>query len=74
MATSVPRNGEWTGTYPLRSVSQDGDVTHYAISGLLQPAGLAHSTEEIPVRVFVPGQGSRIYEHVSGDWYVWVDH
>ncbi|MBR8740321.1 hypothetical protein [Nocardiopsis sp. MG754419] len=75
-ATSVPRNGEWTGLYRLHSVSQNEDVTHYAIegAGLFQPAGLAHSVEEIPVGVFVPGQGSRIYEHVSGDWYVWVDH
>lgn len=75
-ATAVPRNGEWTGMYSLRSVSQDGDITHYGIegAGLFQPAGLAHSVEEIPVGVFVPGQGSRIYEHVSDDWYVWVDH
>ncbi|MEU3310060.1 hypothetical protein ACWGSK_21860 [Nocardiopsis sp. NPDC055551] len=76
VATAVSRNGEWTGMYPLRSVSQDDDVTHYAIegAGLFQPAGLAHSTEELPVGVFVPGQGSRIYERVSDDWYVWVDH
>ncbi len=75
-ATAVPLNGERVGLYRLRSVSENEDVTHYAVegAGLFKPAGLAHSTEEIPVGVFVPGQGSRIYEHVSGDWYVWVDH
>ncbi|GAA1076798.1 hypothetical protein [Nocardiopsis metallicus] len=74
--TTIPRNGEWTGMYSLRSVSVTDDVTHYEVedAGLFYRAGLAHSTEEIPVGVFVPGQGSRIYEHISGDWYVWVDH
>ena len=75
-ATTVPRNGERTGLYRLSSVSDDGDIVHYAVegAGLFEPAGLAHSTEDIPVGVFVPGQGSRIYEHVFDDWYVWVDH
>ncbi|GHC90704.1 hypothetical protein GCM10007079_37190 [Nocardiopsis terrae] len=74
--TTIPRNGEWTGLYSLRSVSETDGVTHYEVAdaGLFQPAGLAYSSEEIPVGVFVPGQDSRIYEHVSGDWYVWVDH
>ncbi|WP_160050367.1 MULTISPECIES: hypothetical protein [unclassified Nocardiopsis] len=74
--TTVPLNGERAGLYSVRSISVSGEVTHYAIqgSGLFAPGGLAHSTEEIPEGVFVPGQGSRIYEHVSGDWYVWVDH
>lgn len=75
-ATTIPLNGEWTGLYPLTSVSDDGETVHYTVegAGLFQPSGLAYSTEEIPTGVFVPGQGSRVYEHVSGDWYVWVDH
>lgn len=74
--TSIPLNGERVGLYSLRSVSEYEGVTHYAVegSGLFTPSGLAHSTEQIPEGVFVPGQGSKIYEHVSGDWYVWVDH
>ncbi|WP_179809178.1 hypothetical protein [Nocardiopsis sinuspersici] len=74
--TTIPLNGQRAGMYALRSISVSGDVTHYAVegSGLFAPGGLAYSTEEIPEGVFVPGQGSKIYEHVSGDWYVWVDH
>lgn len=76
-STTVPRNGEWSGLYPLHSVSVSDEITHYEIrgAGLFKPSGgLAHSSEEIPTGVFVPGQGSNIYEHVSGDWYVWVEH
>ncbi|WP_150242843.1 hypothetical protein [Nocardiopsis quinghaiensis] len=74
--TTIPLNGQRTGMYSLRSISVSGDITHYAVegSGLFAPSGLAYSTEEVPEGVFVPGQGSKIYEHVSGDWYVWVDH
>ncbi|MFD6949965.1 hypothetical protein A6A08_08645 [Nocardiopsis sp. TSRI0078] len=74
--TTIPLNGQRAGLYSLRSISVSGDVTHYAVegSGLFAPAGLAYSTEEIPEGVFVPGQGSKIYERVSDDWYVWVDH
>ncbi|MEV2276649.1 hypothetical protein AB0I72_13790 [Nocardiopsis sp. NPDC049922] len=73
----VARDGSWTGAYPLTEVSVSGDITHFTVqgAGVLDPsAGLAHSTEDIPVGVFVPGQGSRVYEHVSGDWYAWVSH
>lgn len=76
-STTIPRNGEWTGLYPLQSVSISDEITHYEIrgAGLFNPSGgLAHSDEEIPTGVFVPGQGANIYEHVSGDWYVWVQH
>lgn len=75
-ATTIPQDGEWTGLYALESVSVSEDITHYSVegAGLFSPAGLAHSSEDIPTGVFVPGQGSKVYEHVSGDWYVWVDH
>ncbi|GAB3708190.1 hypothetical protein [Nocardiopsis oceani] len=74
--TTTSRNGEWTGMYPLRSISVGEEVTHYSVegAGILRTSGLAHSSEDIPTGVFVPGQGSRIYEHLSGDWYIWVDH
>ena len=78
--TTIPRNGEWTGLYPLRSVGTSAgtgeEITFFAIegAGLLSQSGLAHSPAEIPEGVFVPGHGSKVYEHVSGDWYVWVDH
>jgi hypothetical protein len=74
--TTIPRNGEWTGLYPLRSVASGEGVSYFAVqgAGLLSQSGLAHSTEELPEGVFVPGHGSKVYEHVSGDWYVWVDH
>lgn len=74
--TTTSRDGEWTGMYPLRSISVGEEVTHYSVegAGILRTSGLAHSSEEIPTGVFVPGQGSRIYEHLSGDWYIWVDH
>ena len=74
--TTVSRDGEWTGMYPLRSISVGEEVTHYSVegAGILRVSGLAHSSEDIPTGVFVPGQGSRIYEHLSGDWYIWVDH
>ncbi|WP_304451296.1 hypothetical protein [Nocardiopsis sp. YSL2] len=78
--TTIPRNGEWTGLYPLRSVGTSAgtgeEITFFAIegAGLLSQSGLAHSPSEIPEGVFVPGHGSKVYEHVSGDWYVWVDH
>ncbi|MFV2194898.1 hypothetical protein [Nocardiopsis sp. LOL_012] len=73
----VGLEGATTGSYALREVSVSGGIAHYAVegAGLFTPAGLAHSPEEdLPEGVFVPGQGSRIYEHVDGDWYVWVDH
>lgn len=75
-STTIPRNGETTGLYQLHSVSVEDDITHYEIenAGLFSPAGLAHSGEEIPVGVFLPGQGSKIYEHVADGWYVWVAH
>lgn len=75
-STTIPRNGETTGLYQLHSVSVEDDITHYEIenAGLFSPAGLAHSAEEIPVGVFLPGQGSKVYEHVTDDWYVWVSH
>ncbi len=74
--TTIPLNGQRAGLYSLHSISVSEGITHYAVegSGLFAPSGLAYSTEEIPEGVFVPGQGSKIYEHVSGDWYVWVDH
>ncbi|MEE2048769.1 hypothetical protein Q7689_36135, partial [Nocardiopsis tropica] len=74
--TTIPLNGEQVGLYSLRSISVSEDITHFAVegSGLFGPSGLAYSTGEVPEGVFVPGQGSKIYEHVSGDWYVWVDH
>ncbi|GAB3709508.1 hypothetical protein [Nocardiopsis nanhaiensis] len=74
--TTTSRDGEWTGLYPLRSISVGEEVTHYSVegAGTLRTSGLAHSSEDIPTGVFVPGQGSRIYEHLSGDWYIWVDH
>ena len=74
--TTTSRDGEWTGMYPLRSISVGEEVTHYSVesAGVLRTSGLAHSSEDIPTGVFVPGQGSRIYEHLSGDWYIWVDH
>ncbi|RKS04788.1 hypothetical protein DFP74_0361 [Nocardiopsis sp. Huas11] len=78
--TTIPRNGEWTGLYPLHSVGSstgtEEDVTYFAVqgAGLLSQSGLAHSTAELPEGVFVPGHGSKVYEHVSDDWYVWVDH
>lgn len=75
-STTIPRNGETTGLYQLHSVSVEDNITHYEIenAGLFSPAGLAHSDEEIPVGVFLPGQGSKVYEHVTDGWYVWVDH
>ncbi|GHD26753.1 hypothetical protein [Nocardiopsis kunsanensis] len=75
-STTIPRNGKTTGLYQLHSVSVADGITHYEIenAGLFSPAGLAHSTEEIPDGVFLPGQGSKIYEHVADDWYVWVAH
>lgn len=75
-STTIPRNGETTGLYQLHSVSVEDEITHYEIqgAGLFSPAGLAHSNEEIPAGVFLPGQGSKVYEHVADDWYVWVDH
>lgn len=76
-STTIPRNGEWTGLYPLHSVSVSDEITHYEIqgAGLFKPGGgLAHSSEGIPTGVFVPKQGANIYEHVSGDWYVWIEH
>ncbi|WP_017597861.1 hypothetical protein [Nocardiopsis lucentensis] len=74
---TAARDGAWTGAYPLDEVSVSGDLIHFTVdgAGLLDPAaGFAHSAQDLPVGVFVPGQGSRIYEHVSGDWYVWVSH
>ncbi|WP_116247288.1 hypothetical protein [Nocardiopsis sp. FIRDI 009] len=74
---TAARDGAWTGAYPLDEVSVSPGLVHFTVdgAGLLAPAaGFAHSTEELPVGVFVPGQGSRVYEHVSGDWYVWVNH
>ncbi|WP_017612550.1 hypothetical protein [Nocardiopsis salina] len=75
-STTIPRNGETTGMYRLHSVSVKDDITHYEVegAGLFSPAGLARSNEEIPTGVFVPGQDSKIYEHVTDDWYVWVAH
>lgn len=75
-STTIPRNGERTGLYQLHSISVEGGITHYEVenAGLFSPAGLARSDEEIPTGVFVPGQGSKIYEHITDDWYVWVDH
>lgn len=72
----VPLDGQRAGLYALDEVSVADGITHFTVegSGLFTPAGLAHSPEQIPEGVFVPGQGSKIYEHVSGDWYVWVDH
>ncbi|MBB6119107.1 hypothetical protein [Nocardiopsis algeriensis] len=75
-STSIPLGGERTGLYSLNSVTVAEEVVHFEVegAGLFYPAGLAHSPEEIPEGVFVPGQGARVYEHVDGDWYVWVEH
>ena len=74
--TTIPLNGRQVGLYSLRSISVTEDITHFTVegSGLFGPSGLAYSTGEVPEGVFVPGQGSKIYEHISDDWYVWVDH
>ncbi|MFD3683333.1 hypothetical protein ACFWTE_00740 [Nocardiopsis sp. NPDC058631] len=74
--TTIPLNGRQVGLYSLRSISVTEDVTHFTVegAGLFGPSGLAYSTGAVPEGVFVPGQGSKIYEHISDDWYVWVDH
>ncbi|MDE3722662.1 hypothetical protein PWG71_14830 [Nocardiopsis sp. N85] len=75
-STTIPLNGERAGMYALRSITMADEVVHYEVqgAGLWGRAGLAHSADEIPEGVFVPGQGARIYEHVTDDWYVWVEH
>lgn len=75
-STTIPLNGERVGLYRLSDVSVSGGITHYTVqgAGLLRQSGLAYSTQELPENVFVEGQGSRTYEHISENWYVWVRH
>ncbi|WP_306367338.1 hypothetical protein [Nocardiopsis sp. CC223A] len=75
-SSAIPLNGERAGLYSLRSLSVADGVLHYEVegAGLVGRAGLAHSGETLPEGVFVSGQGTRIYEHVTDDWYVWVEH
>ncbi|MFL1380844.1 MULTISPECIES: hypothetical protein [unclassified Nocardiopsis] len=75
-SSAIPLNGERAGLYSLRSLSVADGVLHYEVegAGLVGRAGLAHSDEALPEGVFVSGQGTRIYEHVTDDWYVWVEH
>ncbi len=75
-SSAIPLNGERAGLYSLRSLSVADGVLHYEVegAGLVGRAGLAHSDGDLPEGVFVNGQGTRIYEHVTDDWYVWVEH
>lgn len=76
-STTIPLNGEWAGSYPLKaaSVSEQG-VARFTVqgAGLLKDSGLAYSPKPLPTDVFVPGEGGLVYEHISGDWYSWTVH
>ncbi|GAA4909668.1 hypothetical protein [Streptomonospora salina] len=75
-ATTAPTD-TWAGLYPLSSVSVTSDgVTRFTVrgAGLLNPSGVAHSSEPLPTDVFVKGHGGTVYEHISGPWYSWTEH